>query len=683
MKKVFLENLPRFESGGHKGQVNWMESIGKEVNFIFESVKGTIKIIDYNSSKNKLLIEYKNRRKSCSTNSFHNAYIKKLVFEKGVVYKWEIGETIDTLKTGKITILNRSIINGLKHYEYHCSKCKDIDIIKESALLKGKGCKVCTVPSRKVLMGYNDLWTTHPEIAVLLKYKEIGYVTSSGSGKRFEFVCPDCEFETSKSLSVVKRHGFSCPHCSDGISYPEKIMMSILNQLNINYRKEEKFSWSQNKRYDFYIPSLKCIVETHGEQHYNKTFENIGGKTLAKEKQNDKLKFDMAKQNGIINYFTINCMESDLDYIRENVYKSEISKLIDLSLVNWEECNLFACKSLIKETWDLWNSGIKKVSEIASMQNLSGGTIREYLKQGVKCGICKYDPKQSLSKKVVQLTYDNKVIGEWNSASKAQEETRINATSILNACKGSQKQAGKYLWMYKKDYERLVKDLKPFKKEPINNKPVIQLTKDGIFIKEWSSAKSADKETKANSNVISKCCKGSLRTSGGFRWMYKEDYERVEGKINEMPMGNYPQIKKVVQLSMENEFVREWDSIKEAASSVGAIGANISRVCKRGARSVKGYKWMYKEDYDNYGALWLDKYLETKIHPRSIPVVQLTLTNEYIREWNSAKEVGEKLGLGNSSVTSACKGKQKTSNGYKWMYKKDYDEMISQNLTNQ
>ena len=41
------------------------------------------------------------------------------------------------------------------------------------------------------------------------------------------------------------------------------------------------------------------------------------------------------------------------------------------------------------------------------------------------------------------------------------------------------------------------------------------------FIREWNSIKEA--ETKLNIKNINKCCKGKLKTFGGFIWEYKEE----------------------------------------------------------------------------------------------------------------------------------------------------------------
>lgn len=52
--------------------------------------------------------------------------------------------------------------------------------------------------------------------------------------------------------------------------------------------------------------------------------------------------------------------------------------------------------------------------------------------------------------------------------------------------------------------------------------------KDGKFIKLWTSLKEAAENTpKCYVSSISRCCKGFTKTAGGFKWMYKSDYEKM------------------------------------------------------------------------------------------------------------------------------------------------------------
>lgn len=57
-----------------------------------------------------------------------------------------------------------------------------------------------------------------------------------------------------------------------------------------------------------------------------------------------------------------------------------------------------------------------------------------------------------------------------------------------------------------------------------NLKKVIQLTLDGKFIKEYSSAIEAAKENNFNSSAIYRCLIGLSKSSFGYKWIYKEKY---------------------------------------------------------------------------------------------------------------------------------------------------------------
>ena len=54
------------------------------------------------------------------------------------------------------------------------------------------------------------------------------------------------------------------------------------------------------------------------------------------------------------------------------------------------------------------------------------------------------------------------------------------------------------------------------------SKQTIQFSKDGKFIAEYPSAMEAERKTGCNQSNIIKCCKGKLKSTGGFIWKYKE-----------------------------------------------------------------------------------------------------------------------------------------------------------------
>lgn len=53
-----------------------------------------------------------------------------------------------------------------------------------------------------------------------------------------------------------------------------------------------------------------------------------------------------------------------------------------------------------------------------------------------------------------------------------------------------------------------------------NWKPIRQFTKDGLFIKEYTSLKEAARQTGFYKSAISQCCNGKLKSSHGYIWRY-------------------------------------------------------------------------------------------------------------------------------------------------------------------
>lgn len=117
----------------------------------------------------------------------------------------------------------------------------------------------------------------------------------------------DCGFIFKiRPKDLITGHSY-CPKCSKKASKGERKIMAFLDEENIDFIKEKTFSWAGKRRYDFYIPSLKLIIEYNGIQHY-KEVPNFPI-TLSEQQEIDAWKKEKALQNGL-KYLTI----SYLDY---------------------------------------------------------------------------------------------------------------------------------------------------------------------------------------------------------------------------------------------------------------------------------------------------------------------------------------------------------------------------------
>lgn len=279
---------------------------------------------------------------------------------------------------------------------WQCDKHKDhIWLATPNNILKENGTRCPFCSGNKILKGFNDLWTTHPEIANCLVDKNIGYQISYSGHSKQDFICPKCNclIENVRVRDAV-RYNLKCPCCSDGVSYPERFMSNVLRQLKIHYKHDGIFNWSNKKRYDFYIKDLSLIIETHGEQHYYT--DKHWGNSIIDQQANDQYKMELAILNGIKHYIVLDCRESDADFIKSSILNSELVNIFDFSLIDWQKCASDSCKSNIVMACELWNGGMHSTKEISKIMCLTRTTVITYLNKGAKYGICNYNGKEQM-----------------------------------------------------------------------------------------------------------------------------------------------------------------------------------------------------------------------------------------------------------------------------------------------
>lgn len=457
IKSVDLSNLPRFIDTGNKGKINWKESVGQKVSFRYGDIDDVLEIIGYDSKKKSIVIKYKGKELKIPCSHFIKCRIGTLldIYNQ---YKYKIGEIIITYN-GKIEIVDQVRIKSgkytIKGYSYKCLVDNNLDTISEYNLLDGAGCSVCS--NHKVMKGVNDIATTHPYAIKYFANKEDVYLYSYGSDKVTSFKCPECGYEKNmKIYNLFKRNSFSCPKCGDGISYPEKFMFNVLEQLHINFETQKRFTWSKNKQYDFYLTDYNCIIETHGGQHYSSVFVNYNMKSivLENEKINDEFKKDMAIKNGIKEeyYIQLDCSISSLEWIKNSVFNSIMSTMFDLSCINWLKCHEFACSSRVKEACNLWNE-LQDMKAITELMKICRPTLIKYLNQGNKLEWCKYNQKENmringrnngLSRGIPVEVFNNKneSLGIYKSASEVSRISlkefgiKLSQTAISAVCRG-------------------------------------------------------------------------------------------------------------------------------------------------------------------------------------------------------------------------------------------------------
>ena len=99
-------------------------------------------------------------------------------------------------------------------------------------------------------------------------------------------------------------------------------------------------------------------------------------------------------------------------------------------------------------------------------------------------------------------------------------------------------------------------------------------------------------------STISSCCKNKRYSAFGYRWVFKEeDIVNLRTKKEVIPWNKGKKVdnhkaKKVYQYSLNNEFIKEWDSVKKAEESIGKKG--ISNCALGKSKTSNGFIWSYE-----------------------------------------------------------------------------------------
>lgn len=380
---------------------DWEQCIGKTVNFQYDGITAHLTIVGrHNTQYMYIDIPGYVKNHPIYVGQITNGQLGACIQKRTSDFKYKVGNTVNNL-----LLIDVYRSKKYKYYHYKCLNDGYEGDIREDHLVNGHGCPACT--NKVVLVGYNDIATTNPNMAKLFYSTDDALKYTEHSNKYINFRCPRCGNKIYAMIQTVVRYGFSCKKCGDGISYPNKFVYNFIEQMSVLYQTrgeqfkfdpEKIFSWSLNfkhinqklsgkKIYDMFIGTHNIIIENHGEYHYKDAFYNVSGARSFEEVQmNDVIKRELALSNGIKqdNYIELDCCKSDMAYIKNSIMSSNLPKLLNFTEndIDWNQCNEFATSSRVYEACCYWNDGIKDYKEIALIMKMHHDTIKRYIRKG-------------------------------------------------------------------------------------------------------------------------------------------------------------------------------------------------------------------------------------------------------------------------------------------------------------
>lgn len=224
----------------------------------------------------------------------------------------------------------------------------------------------------------------------------------------------------------------------------------------------------------------------------------------------------------------------------------------------------------------------------ASLENLEWNTYEENSLHAYSTGLNKN------TKQIIQFDLSMHKIKEFISINEASRELNISSVRISKCCRKILNSVDNNIFLYKDESMDELNNMSSiYKNKKYNN--IIQFDLKFNIIKIFNSIAQASKELNINRTLISDCCNNIQKSTNGFIFMYKNEYNpNVQYKFIKNTKA-----KKIVQLDLNMNIIKPFESIIKASNELNISDSNISSCCKGKRKTTGGFKFMYFDDYNN------------------------------------------------------------------------------------
>lgn len=132
---------------------------------------------------------------------------------------------------------------------------------------------------------------------------------------------------------------------------------------------------------------------------------------------------------------------------------------------------------------------------------------------------------------------------------------------------------------------------------------ILQFDMNGNYVREFSSAREAEKVLGIDHSVIAKVCKGKLNYAHGYMWAYKDsviDVNNYKSVCKEKALQKHRNVgqgqsKAVLVFNIDGSFLCKYRSAADAANAIGVHKDTVSSSCRNNSVVQKKYRCCYEE----------------------------------------------------------------------------------------
>ena len=126
-------------------------------------------------------------------------------------------------------------------------------------------------------------------------------------------------------------------------------------------------------------------------------------------------------------------------------------------------------------------------------------------------------------------------------------------------------------------------------KIPITATGVIQYDRNWNELARYPSASHAKRATGISNISIGACCKGQLKSAGGFYWKYNLDGNGNIVRPENDSIGNQP----IIQFSLDLDYIKTFTNVYEVEKELHVNRHRIIRCCQGKSLSAYGFIWKF------------------------------------------------------------------------------------------
>ena len=119
---------------------------------------------------------------------------------------------------------------------------------------------------------------------------------------------------------------------------------------------------------------------------------------------------------------------------------------------------------------------------------------------------------------------------------------------------------------------------------------IYQYTIDGQYLRTWRSTKQIERETGIDGETVGRCLRDKQKTAGGFQWALEKK------EMPDLSKSKTGRSTKIDKLTLKDQYLETYDSIKEAARINAIDSSLLSKVCKGKRKSAGGFHWRYSNN---------------------------------------------------------------------------------------